>query len=127
LPENVNPEIDRNGYHGYNNGQDDEQWRYFCFSTPDNIKNNSICDSNDDVSDNKSLYKEVHRCSTPYTSVVVFDLKLLATFGCLDGNFANTFYKHHKRSQATDAYSASNRVHSRHASLHTPVLIDPFG
>jgi hypothetical protein len=43
--ENVNPEIDRNGYHRYDNYQDDKEWRYLCFSMPDNIKNNSICDS----------------------------------------------------------------------------------
>jgi hypothetical protein len=75
LLENVNPEIDRNGYHRNNNDQDDEQWRYLCFSTPDNIKNNSICDSNDDGSDNKSSHKEVDHGFTPYTSVLIFASK----------------------------------------------------
>ena len=57
LLENVNPEIDRNGYHRYNNDQDDEQRRYLCSSAPDNIKNNRICDGNDDGSDNKTSTK----------------------------------------------------------------------
>ena len=65
LPENVNPEIDRHRYHRHYDNQDDEQWRYFCFSTPDNIKLNSICDSNDDSSDNKSSDKEVDHGVNP--------------------------------------------------------------
>jgi len=65
LPENVNPEIDRHRYHRHYGNQDDEQWRYFCFSTPDNIKLNSICDSNDDSSDNKSSDKEVDHGVNP--------------------------------------------------------------
>lgn len=59
LPENVNPEIDGYRYHRHYDNQDDEQWRNFCFSTRDTIKNNSICDSNDDGSDDKSPHKEV--------------------------------------------------------------------
>jgi hypothetical protein len=88
LLENVNPEIDRNGYHRYNNDQDDEQWRYLCFSAPDNIKNNSICDSNDDGSDNKRSHKEVDHGFTPCASVLIFDSKpvsdsLVAQLGIL--------------------------------------------
>jgi hypothetical protein len=71
--ENVNPEIDRNGYHRYNNDQDNEQWRYLCFSTPDNIKNNSICDSNDDGSDDKRSHKEVDHGFTPCISALMAD------------------------------------------------------
>jgi hypothetical protein len=68
LLENVNPEINRNGYHSYDNDQNDEQWRYLCPSTLDNIKNNGICDSNDDGNDNKSSNKEVDHGFTPYAS-----------------------------------------------------------
>ena len=71
LPENVNPEIDRHRYHRDDDNQDDEQWRYFCFSTPDAIKNNSICDSNDDGSDNKSSHKKVDHGFTPHASVFI--------------------------------------------------------
>ncbi len=78
LLENVNPEIDRNGYHRYNNDQDDEQRRYLCSSAPDNIKNNRICDGNDDGSDNKSSHKDVDHGFTPYASVFIFDSKLVS-------------------------------------------------
>jgi hypothetical protein len=74
----VNPEIDRNRYHRYNNDLDDEQWRYLCSSTPDNIRNNSISDSNDDGSDNKSSNKEVDYGFTPYASVLIFDSKTVS-------------------------------------------------
>ncbi|MGZ8886161.1 MAG: hypothetical protein ACXW1O_06295 [Halobacteriota archaeon] len=74
----MNPEIDRNGYHRYNNDQDDEQWRYLCFSIPDNIKNNSICDSNDESSDNKSSHKEVDHGFTPYASALIFNSKTVS-------------------------------------------------
>ncbi|MGZ5563229.1 MAG: hypothetical protein ACXWEM_05270 [Halobacteriota archaeon] len=73
----MNPEIDRNGYHRYNNDQDDEQWRYLCFSIPDNIKNNSICDSNDESSD-KSSHKEVDHGFTPYASALIFNSKTVS-------------------------------------------------
>ena len=36
------------------------------FPTPDNIKNNSICDSNDDGSDDKRSHKEVDHRFTAY-------------------------------------------------------------
>jgi hypothetical protein len=89
--ENVNPEIDRNGYHRHYDNQDDEQWRYFCFSTPDNIKLNSICDSNDDGSDNKRTHKEVDHSFTPCASVLIFDSKTVSLqFVCLAEYFANT-------------------------------------
>ena len=65
----MNPEIDRNRYHRYNDDQDDEQRRYFCFLTPDTIKNNGIGDSNDDGSDNKRSHKEVEHDVTRYASV----------------------------------------------------------
>jgi hypothetical protein len=78
LPENVNPEIDRNRYHRYNDDQDDEQWRYLCFFTPYNIKNNSIGDSNDDGSDNKSPHKEVDHGFTPYASALIVDSKTVS-------------------------------------------------
>jgi hypothetical protein len=78
LLENVNPEVDRNGYHRNNNGQDDEQWRYLCFSAPDNIKNNGICDSNDDGSDNKSSHKEVENGFTTYASALIFNSKTIS-------------------------------------------------
>jgi hypothetical protein len=65
----VNPEIDRHSYHRDYDNQDDEQWRYLCFSTPDNIKKNSIYDSNDDGSDNKSSHKEVDHGFIPSVSV----------------------------------------------------------
>jgi hypothetical protein len=75
---NVNPEVDRNWYHRYDNDQDDEQWRYLCHSTLDNIKNNGVSDSNDDGSDNKSSHKEVDHCFAPYTSVLIFDSKTVS-------------------------------------------------
>jgi hypothetical protein len=74
----VNPEIDRNGYHRNNNDQDDEQRRYLCPSTLDNIKNNGVCDSNDDGSDNKGSYKEVDHGFAPYASVLIFDSKTVS-------------------------------------------------
>ena len=74
----MNPEIDRNRYHRYNIDLDDEQRRYLCSSTPDNIRNNSISDSNDDGSDNKSPHKEVDHGLTPYASVLVFDSKTVS-------------------------------------------------
>jgi hypothetical protein len=84
----VNPEIDRHGYHRDYDNQYDEQWRYFCFSTPETIKNNSIDDCDDDGSDDKSSHKGVDHCFTPYDSVFVFDSKtvsdsLLAWLGIL--------------------------------------------
>jgi hypothetical protein len=78
LLENVYPEIDRNGYYHYNNDQDDEQRRYLCSSASDDIKNNSICDGNDDRSDNKSSRKDVEHGFTPYASVLIFDSKLVS-------------------------------------------------
>jgi hypothetical protein len=78
LPENVNPQVDRHRNHRDNNNQDDEQWRYLCFSTPDNVKNNSICDSDDDGSDNKRSHKEVDHGFTPYASVLISDSKTVS-------------------------------------------------
>jgi hypothetical protein len=78
LPENVNPEIDRNGYHRYDNDQEDEQWRYSRFSTPDNIKNNGTCDSYDDGSDNKRSQKEVDHGFTPHASALIFGSKTIS-------------------------------------------------
>jgi len=69
LPENVNQEIDRHRYHRHYDNQDDERWRYFCFSTPDNIKLNSIGDRDDDGSDDKSSHKKVDHGFIPSVSV----------------------------------------------------------
>ena len=53
--------------------KNDKQWRYLCFPTPNNVKNNSVCDSDDDSSDNKRSHKEVDHGFTPYASVLIFD------------------------------------------------------
>ena len=75
LSENVNPEIDRYGYHRDYDNQDDKQWRYLCSPLPKNIKNDSVCDSDDDSSEEKSPQKEIvwkndfkHDVFTPPTS-----------------------------------------------------------
>jgi hypothetical protein len=65
----VNPEIDRHRYHRDYDNQDDEQWRYLCFSTPNNVKNNSIRDCDDDGSNDKTSHKEVHYGFLPSVSV----------------------------------------------------------
>jgi hypothetical protein len=49
-----------------------------CFSAPDNIKNNGICDSNDDGSDNKSSHKEVDHGITTYASALIFNSKTVS-------------------------------------------------
>ena len=59
LSENVNPEIDRYRYHRDYDNQDDKQWRYLCSPLPKNIKNGSVCDSDDDSSEEKSPQKEI--------------------------------------------------------------------
>ena len=59
VSENVNPEIDRYGYHRDYDNQDDKQWRYLCSPLPKNIKNDSVCDSDDDGSEEKSPQKEI--------------------------------------------------------------------
>jgi len=106
LLENVNLEIDRNGYYRYNNDQYDEQWRYLSSSTPDNIKHNSIYDSDDDSNDNKGSHKEVDHDFTRYALVLTFDSKTAATFNCQAGYYVNTLHRCFKRAQATDVDNA---------------------
>ncbi len=70
LPENVNAEIDRQTYYRYNNDQDDEQRRYVCFTSPDNTKNNSICDCNEIAVTTRALTKRL-TMMLPLTSVLM--------------------------------------------------------
>ena len=74
----MNPEIDRHRHHRDYDNQDDEQWRYLCFSTPDHIKNNSICDSNDNGTNNKSSHKEVDHGVASHALVSIFDSKTIS-------------------------------------------------
>ena len=78
LLENVNPEIDRHRYHRDYDNQDDKQWRYLCFPTPNNVKNNSVCDSDDDSSDNKRSHKEAYHGFTAHASLLLFDSKTVS-------------------------------------------------
>jgi hypothetical protein len=75
LSENVNPEIDRYRYNRDYDNQNDKQWRYLGSPLPKNIKNDSVCDSDDDSSEKKSPQKEIvwknnfiHDVFTPPTS-----------------------------------------------------------
>jgi hypothetical protein len=66
LLENVNPEIDRMGIIVTTMTKMATSGVICAFPTPDNIKNNSICDSNDDGSDDKRSHKEVDHRFTAY-------------------------------------------------------------
>ena len=46
---------------------------YLCFSTPDHVKNDRACDSDDDCNDNESSHKEVDRGFTPGVSAAKAD------------------------------------------------------
>jgi hypothetical protein len=109
LPENVNPEVDRHRYHCHYDKQDHEQWRYFCFSTPDPIKNNSIGHCDDDGSDDKSSPKKVDH-GLLLTLQCSFDSKTVSDSLVAYLSICQYYiYVRHKRAQAADVENAHLR------------------